>query len=63
MITIYFAISVGGDTDTIGTMAGAIAGAYYGEDVIPDVVQKRCEGIDDVIDLADKLFDLTYKDK
>ena len=44
-------------------MAGAIAGAYYGDGIIPDIVQKRCEGINDVISLADKLFDVTYKNK
>ncbi|KAM8976234.1 ADP-ribosylhydrolase ARH3 [Pelodytes ibericus] len=33
--TIAFCISLGGDTDTIATMAGAIAGAYHGEEQIP----------------------------
>ncbi|CAH2221950.1 poly(ADP-ribose) glycohydrolase ARH3 [Pelobates cultripes] len=33
--TIAFCISLGGDTDTIATMAGAIAGAYYGEEQVP----------------------------
>lgn len=61
MRTIYFAISVGGDTDTIASMAGAIAGAYYGEDMIPDSVQEKCEAVDKIISLADKLFDVTYK--
>ncbi|XP_065207065.1 ADP-ribosylhydrolase ARH3-like isoform X2 [Planococcus citri] len=32
--TLQYAISLGGDTDTIASMAGAIAGAYYGIDVI-----------------------------
>jgi ADP-ribosylglycohydrolase len=29
------AVNLGGDTDTIGAMAGAVAGAYYGYDQIP----------------------------
>ena len=61
--TLFFAISVGGDTDTIASMAGSIAGAYYGVDLIPDALQKRCELIDEVVLLADKLFDVTYKNE
>lgn len=59
--TIYFAISVGGDTDTIASMAGSIAGAFYGADIIPEVLQKRCELIDEVCQLGQKLFDLSQK--
>lgn len=33
--TVVYAISLGGDTDTIGAMAGAISGAYLGMDAIP----------------------------
>ncbi|PRD28455.1 UNVERIFIED_CONTAM: Adprhl2 [Trichonephila clavipes] len=54
--TIYFAISVGGDTDTIASMAGSIAGAYYGIESIPDELQNRCELIEEVRKLADKLY-------
>ncbi|XP_015910924.2 ADP-ribosylhydrolase ARH3 [Parasteatoda tepidariorum] len=54
--TIYFAISVGFDTDTIATMAGAIAGAYYGEDMIPNIIKRRCDKIDEVEKLADDLL-------
>lgn len=32
---VVYAISLGGDTDTIGAMAGAISGAYLGMDSIP----------------------------
>ncbi len=32
---VLYAISLGGDTDTIGAMTGAIAGAYYGIEGIP----------------------------
>jgi poly(ADP-ribose) glycohydrolase ARH3 len=32
---VVLAVNLGGDTDTIGAMAGAVAGAYYGVDQIP----------------------------
>ncbi|MDP8961676.1 MAG: ADP-ribosylglycohydrolase family protein, partial [Actinomycetota bacterium] len=32
---VQFAISLGGDTDTIGAMAGALAGAHHGESGVP----------------------------
>ncbi|XP_015910882.2 ADP-ribosylhydrolase ARH3 isoform X1 [Parasteatoda tepidariorum] len=58
--TIYFAISVGGDTDTIATMAGAIAGAYYGDDIIPKQCKERCDKIKEVEQLADELLKASY---
>ncbi len=33
--SVIYAVSLGGDTDTIGAMTGAISGAYYGEEAIP----------------------------
>ena len=41
--TLYFSISLGGDTDTIASMACSIAGALYGIELIPDIIQKCCE--------------------
>lgn len=38
------AVNVGGDTDTIGAMTGALAGAYYGLDAIP---ARWLQGIED----------------
>jgi ADP-ribosylglycohydrolase len=35
--TVITAVNGGGDTDTIGAMAGALAGAYYGYSAIPSV--------------------------
>lgn len=34
------AVSLGGDTDTIGAMAGSIAEAYYG---VPEELKRECE--------------------
>ncbi|XP_064630376.1 ADP-ribosylhydrolase ARH3-like [Lineus longissimus] len=59
--TIIFAISLGGDTDTIATMAAAIAGAFYGMEHIPQHWQDQCEGIDTAIKLADQLQAICQK--
>ena len=54
--TIFYAVSIGGDTDTIATMAGAIAGAFYG-DLVPDYWLNRFEGRLVADDLAAKLHE------
>jgi len=49
-------VNLGGDTDTIGAMAGALAGAYYGLQSIPrtwfDALENGRLGRDYVIALA-----------
>jgi len=57
--TIQYAISLGGDTDTIANMAGAIAGAYYGYSTISENLQKHCEATEQFIAYADKLHMIT----
>ncbi|XP_045190282.2 ADP-ribosylhydrolase ARH3-like [Mercenaria mercenaria] len=57
--TIMYAISLGGDTDTVATMAGSIAGAHYGLDLIPSSWQLCCEGRLDAMKDAEQLFNLT----
>lgn len=52
-----YAISLGGDADTIACMAGAISGAYYGETVIPANLVKHLELHEEVTLLADKLYE------
>lgn len=42
--SLIYSISLAGDTDTIATMAGAIAGAYYGVEQVPESWQQSCEG-------------------
>lgn len=54
--TIVYAISLGGDTDTIACMAGAIVGAYCGGDSFMDSWSDSCEGYSDAKELADKFF-------
>nr|XP_010958202.1 ADP-ribose glycohydrolase ARH3 [Camelus bactrianus] len=53
--TLIYSISLGGDTDTIATMAGAIAGAYYGMEQVPESWQQSCEGYEETDILAQSL--------
>lgn len=53
---VVLAVNLGGDADTIGAMAGAVAGAYYGRSAIPSAWIDRLEngplGRDYVLDLC-----------
>ncbi len=53
---VTYAISLGGDTDTIGAMAGALAGALLGYDAIPEAWLERLEAHDDLVRLSDRLL-------
>lgn len=53
--TIRRAIRIGGDTDTIAAMAGALAGARFGASSIP-TEWREVEGFDQMTALADALF-------
>ncbi len=56
--TLKLAMTFGGDSDTICTMAGAIAGAYYGESGIPSYMKEICEAVDNAGRQADQLHKL-----
>jgi poly(ADP-ribose) glycohydrolase ARH3 len=55
-----FAVSLGGDSDSMGAMAGAMAGAYHGTRGIPTPWVERLEneerGRDTVIELGERLY-------
>ena len=53
MKTIILTANMGGDTDTIGAMAGGIAGAYTGIDAFPKRILTTVERVNR-LDLADK---------
>lgn len=55
----FFQISLGGDTDTIGSMTGAIAGAFYGEEKISNNLLQHCEASEEFKVLGDKLFEVS----
>ncbi|XP_065144444.2 ADP-ribosylhydrolase ARH3 [Paramisgurnus dabryanus] len=56
--TIAYSLALGGDTDTIACMAGAIAGAHYGIESISQTWQNSCEGVDEADVLAKRLYSL-----
>jgi poly(ADP-ribose) glycohydrolase ARH3 len=53
---VAYAISLGGDTDTIASMAGALAGAHLGEQAIPSPWREEVEGATRLRELADALL-------
>lgn len=57
---IRLAISLGGDSDTIGAMAGAIAACMY---PIPEEIAERCNRIltEDLREIQDKFVDFIQK--
>lgn len=55
---VLYAISLGGDTDTIGAMTGAICGAYLGIESIPDSWRNKLENRMYIEELAGKLWGL-----
>lgn len=56
---VVYAVSLGGDADTIGAMAGAIAGALHGVEAVPsswwDALENGRDGRDDVVELGRRL--------
>ena len=58
---VALAVSLGGDTDTIGAMAGALAGVYWGVEAVPsswfDALENGERGRDYVLSLCRKLAD------
>ena len=58
LASIRYAISLGGDRDTIACMTGAIAGAHRGVEPIPEDYLNRLEGRERIEELAEKLYRL-----
>lgn len=52
--TLLAAVNLGGDTDTVGCVTGALAGTYYGEEAIPDEWLEPLARRQDVEDLCDR---------
>jgi poly(ADP-ribose) glycohydrolase ARH3 len=55
---VAYAVSLGGDADTIASMTGALAGALHGASAIPLPWRDAVEGRDDLIELAERLLAL-----
>lgn len=58
---IAYAVSLGGDADTIAAMAGALSGAYLGASAIPAHWREPVEGSARLRELADLLLVLALK--
>lgn len=52
------AVRMGGDTDTIAAMAGAVAGAHAGASALPEAALARLEGRAELVRLADALAEI-----
>lgn len=65
--TVVTAVNCGGDTDTIGAMAGAIAGAYYGFSSFPlewlSCLENAEKGRDYVVSLGEDLAQIKARQK
>ena len=58
---ILFAVSLGGDTDTIAAMTGAILGAYLGVGSIPDMWRAKLENRMYIEELAEKMHGVAIR--
>lgn len=52
------AIRMGGDTDTIASMACSMAGAYLGREAIPIMLAQACEGADQVQTMGSRILEI-----
>lgn len=63
---VVYAVSLGGDTDTIGAMTGAISGGFHGKSRIPsrwlEILENDEKGRDYIEKLAVKLWEITNDD-
>ncbi len=59
---VVYAVSLGGDTDTIGAMTGALSGALHGVQAVPEgwwqALENEEDGRDDVVALGQALANL-----
>jgi len=64
--SVVVAVNCGGDTDTLGAMSGAIAGAYYGYSHIPRQwlmpLENEGKGRDYILSLAERLAECKVRD-
>jgi ADP-ribosyl-[dinitrogen reductase] hydrolase len=54
---ILAAINLGGDADSVGACCGALAGAYWGVDAIPERWRRDLESFEKILHLAEYLWD------
>ncbi len=59
---IVAAVNLGQDADTTGAVAGALAGARWGYGAIPDRWLEVLRGREELVELADRLLELSLRD-
>ena len=55
------AVNLGGDTDTIGTLTGALAGIIYGYDSIPESWLEKIARREYLLDIFEEFSENKYK--
>jgi poly(ADP-ribose) glycohydrolase ARH3 len=60
---ILFAVNLGGDTDTIAAMTGAISGAYLGVEAVPNKWRLKLENGLYIEELAAVLYDIWIRQR
>ena len=55
---ILSAVNLGGDADTVGACAGALAGACWGLEALPDRWRSGLERYDDLVQLAERVWEV-----
>ncbi len=58
---ILSAINLGGDADTVGACCGALAGAYWGVEAIPQRWTRDLEGYEELVQLAERVWFVAEK--
>ena len=61
--TLYYTLSLGGDTDTVATMCMAMVGAHRGYVALPEVWTNVCESHEEAKEFAEKLYDMRTAEK
>lgn len=56
--TLEYTIALGGDSDTIGSMACALAGSFRSDSSIAENLIKHCESSEEMIQLSDQLHNV-----
>ena len=57
------AVNLGDDADTTGAVYGQLAGAYYGEEGIPEDWREKVSHHELIVSFAEKLFGLSMHGK
>lgn len=58
---VYYSMLHGGDSDTVGAIAGGFYGAVYGMDDVPDNLLKYLEMKKELIEMSEKIYKLSIK--